>query len=160
MPLIQGWGRITWVERETTRKTNQPGPALRIDVGPHARETIASRIRDYLKGIVENALPQVSGLDVIPDPRRQIGDAIVLESENFLGVTITGVITAVNEAADSSGYTQSLSIEPRSVTVGALTWAEWEAAFPGTLTYSQWQSLRGGTDTYESFETDPLKGAS
>lgn len=159
LPLIQGWGRIAWIERETTTATNQPGPVLRVDVGAYGRLTIAERIRDYLKNIVENALPQVSGLDVIPDPRRQIGDTITIASESFLGVTITGTITGISEGVDGSGYTQALDVEPRSAEVGALTWQEWESAFPGTLTYDQWRALRGSVTTYTDFENDPLRGA-
>lgn len=159
LPLIQGWGLITWVERETTKETGAPGPALRVDLGAYGREVHAVRIRDYIVEKIENVLPQVTGLEVVPDPRRQIGDVITIESESFLGVTITGTITGINESINATGYTQSLNIEPRSVTIGALTWAEWEQAFPGTLTYSQWQNLRASTDTYQTFEADPLKGA-
>lgn len=159
LPLIQGWGKITWIDRETTRQTTALGPALTVDVGAFARVTKAQDARDYLVDFIENAIPQMSGLDVIPDPRRQIGDIITLESDGFLGVTITGVITSINEGVDSGGYTQTLDVEPRSLTTGALTYGEWEAAFPGTLTYSQWESMRGPTDTYQTFEDDPLKGA-
>lgn len=159
LPLIQGWGLITWVDRETTQQTSAPGPVLRVDLGAYARVSKAQDTRNYLVGLIENVLPQITGLDVIPDPRRQIGDTITLESEGFLGVTITGTISGISEGIDSSGYTQSLNIEPRSLTAGDLTWAEWEAAFPGTLTYAQWESARGTTDTYQTFMSDPLKGA-
>ena len=159
LPVIQGWGKITWVERETTQQTSTHGPVLRIDLGAYAREWKAEGVRDYLCDLVENAIPQITGLNVTPDPRRQIGDTITIRSENFLGVTIRGKVTGIDETISGDGYTQSLNIEPLHVSTGALTWAEWEAAFPGTLTYTQWQDLRDATDTYDDFNTQPLKGA-
>lgn len=159
LPLIQGWGKITWVEQETTQQTSTHGPVLHVDLGAMARQGKATDTRNYLVGLIENAIPQITGLEVTPDPRRQIGDTLTIRSENFLGVTIRGKITGISETLSAEGYEQSLNVEPTNVTPGTMTWEQWEQAFPGTLTYTQWEALRDTSDTFDDFNTDPLKGA-
>lgn len=159
LPVFRAWALTEWTERETTRQAAPVGPTLRVVLGTQATESTAQKIRDYLHDLIMGALPQITGLEVTPDPRRQIGDTITIQSENFLGVTIFAKITGISETLSADGYAQSLNLEPTSVTTGALTYEEWEQAFPGTLTYTQWQNLRDATDTYDDFNTDPLKGA-
>lgn len=159
LPILRGWAKIRWDPRETTTSVASPGPVLRHDLGAMSTSDNAQNVRDYLHALILEALPQITGLEVTPDPRRQIGDTITLSSQGFLGVTIRGKVTGIQESLSADGYTQSFDMEPAHVTTGALTWAEWEQAFPGTLTYTQWEALRAPTETYTDFENDPLKGA-
>lgn len=158
LPVIRAYAYLKWVAREVTRQTTMLGPVLRVDLGGQAGVTTAERVRDYLHGIVSNPYPQITSLEVVPDPRRQIGDVITLQSENFLGVTLRCLITSISESM-AEEHTQSLGAEVLAVTTGSLTWGEWENAFPGTLSYEQWEALRGPADTYDDFNTNPLKGA-
>lgn len=158
LPVIRAYAYLKWVEREVTRPANQVGPVLRIDLGGQATPATAERVRDYLHTVVSSPYPQISDLEVVPDPRRQIGDVITIQSENYLGVTLRCLITGISESMDGH-YSQSLGLDVLNVTTGSLTWAEWESSYPGTLTFAQWQALRGQTDTYNDFMNDPLKGA-
>lgn len=158
LPVIRSYAALQWVEREVTRTANQVGPVLRIDLGGQATPATAERVRDYLHSVVSSPYPQITDLEVVPDPRRQIGDVITIQSENYMGVTLRCMVTSISESMDGH-YSQSLGLDVLNVTTGSLTWAEWESSYPGTLTFEQWLSLRGQTDTYNDFNTDPLKGA-
>lgn len=158
LPVLRAWALVRWVDRETTRQVGSVGPVLRIDLGGQATPATAERVRDYLHAVVSSPYPQITDLEVVPDPRRQMGDVITIQSENYLGVTLRCLITSISESMDGH-YSQSLGLDVLNVTTGSLTWAEWESSYPGTLTFAQWEALRGQTDTYNDFNTDPLKGA-
>lgn len=159
LPVLRAWGKVEWVERESTAITGLTGPHIRVDLGEMCASSRAPVVRDYLIGKLEEAIPNITDLDVVPDPRLQLSDVITLESPSFLGVDITAQVTGIRETMSAQGATQSLDLEVTNVAVGDLTWHEWEQAFPGTLTYDQWRTRRDDTDTYDNFNADPLKGA-
>ena len=159
LPVIRAWGRVEWVQRETTTAVDSVGPHLRVDLGGAATVDTAQRVRDYLRGLIEAAVPRITRLDARPDPRRQIGDVITLDSPDFLGASIRCLITGISESMSRDGYTQQLTLDVLSVATTSLSWAEWEQAFPGTLTFAQWRALRSADDTYTDFNTTPLEGA-
>lgn len=159
LPVLRAWGRVEWLERETTQATGAPGPTLTINLGGQAVADTAQRVRDYVAGIIADATPRITALEVKPDPRRQRGDIITLASQNYLGVTLRCLITGIDESMSADGATQHLSLDVLRVDTGALTWAEWEQVFPGTLTFEQWQNRRDPGDTFDDFNTSPLEGA-
>lgn len=159
LPLIRAWGRVEWLERETTTLVDSVGPHLRVDLGGSATAETAARVRDYLRSLIETAIPRITRLEVRPDPRRQIGDVVTIDSPDFLGVSIRCLITGISESMSRDGHTQQLSLDVLSMTSASLTWEEWEQALPGTLTFAQWRALRSAGDTYDDFNNDPLKGA-
>lgn len=159
LPVLRAWGRVEWIERETTTAVNSVGPHLRVDLGGSATADTAERIRGYLRGLIETAIPRITRLEVRPDPRRQIGDVVTIDSPDFLGVSIRCLITGISESMSRDGYTQQLSLDVLSMTTASLTWAEWEQALPGTLTFAQWRALRSANETYNDFNTTPLKEA-
>lgn len=159
LPVLRAWGRVEWLDRETTQATGAPGPALTISLGGQATVDTAQRVRDYVAGIIADATPRITALEVKPDPRRQRGDIITLASQNYLGVSLRCLITGIDESMSADGATQHLSLDVLGVDTGPLTWTEWEQAFPGTLTFEQWRNHRDPGDTFDDFNNSPLKGA-
>lgn len=159
LPVLTAWAKGVWVDHQTSASTGLAGQVLTVNMGKGAASNAATRCRNYLVNHLHNVHPQITDFPVIPDPRRQLGDHIRIRSTSFLGVTLTCLITGIDESYTTDGASQSLTLDVLDVSTGSLTYEEWEQAFPGTLTYSQWQELRDATDTYNDFNTDPLKGA-
>ena len=106
--------------------------------------------RKYRLAVATRApLPMITGLDVWPDPRVQLGDVITVRSPVYLGAVFTALVTGVTNRHDGAA-SQSLSIRLLSVTVtGSQSYEDWSTQHPGTLTYAQWAALT--TQTYTAF---------
>ena len=69
---------------------------------------IQQRLADYIAFQVSTPSPAITGMGVIYDPRRQLGDVITIKSPTLLGVELRALIVGIqNEARD--GFIQSLS---------------------------------------------------
>lgn len=158
LPELRAYAKLAWRERRTAVTASSQGPALEVAVGPWATESTAQRVGAYVAVHAAAPQPALPGVEVVPDPRRQIGDVIRIDSPDLLGVSITCLITGMNESMSDSA-TQNLNLIVLSIEAASLTWGEWLDAFPDSLTYGQWLALRGPTDTYAGFNAEPLKGA-
>lgn len=159
LPVLRAYAMLTWLDRSTTQQVPENvGPAITVNAGAWVSQAIATNLRQYLVSVLNSPQYQITSLDVFPDPRRQLGDVIIIESEQYLGVTIRGLVTGISEGHDGE-YSQTLTVSVIGVTVQATTWEAWERAYPSTLTYAQWRILRDIADTYEDFNDEPLKGA-
>lgn len=159
LPVIRAYASLTWMDRATTQQVPANlGPTLSVNAGGWVTQPIAVNIRQYLVSLMNAPQAQITSLSVFPDPRRQLGDVILIRSEKYLGVTIRGLVTGISEEHGSE-YSQTLTVDVLAVTINATTWEAWEAAYPNTLTYAQWRILQNLADTYDDFNENPLKGA-
>lgn len=163
-PLIRGFAKTEWAK--LTIQSTTPGPAyapvLKHDTGPwFSREddtTLVLRITDYVAAQVSAPVATITGMRVGYDPRRQVGDVITISSPNLLGITIDALVVGVDESA-GDGYEQSLAVRIIDAASEFTTYGDFEASHPDTLTYEQWRLLFPDTATYDTFNDDPLRGA-
>lgn len=156
-PVIRGFGRVEWAPVSVVPTTaGGIGPELVHDVGVwNNREDDnewLSRIADYLAGQTATPLPTITGLDVVDDPRLQLGDVVTVSSPRLLGVTMNALIVGMNRSGDKGGTTLSLSVRIISIANTFTTFAAYNDALAGAnLTYTQWDALGPKPQTYEQF---------
>lgn len=162
LPVIRGMGRGEWVDA-TYRTSAGPAhaPVLQHDLGYWGHEffesgSVAQRIGDYLAAQVSAPHPTITGLGLIYDPRRQLGDVYTLRSE-WLGIELRVLVVRISES-HGEGAQQAVSVRVISATnIRPVTYADLEAAW-ATGNYAGleavWDLL-----TYADFEADPLRGA-
>lgn len=164
LPVIRGYGKVQWADATVTSTYAGPGwaPVLVHDAGPWVSRTddttAVQRIADFLGEQVTVPRPTITGMTVGYDPRRQLGDVVTISSPSLLGVSLTALIVSISNSADGS-YTQKLGVRVISASTTYTTYAQFEQAHPDTLTYEQWRVLFPDTATYDTFNTEPLRGA-
>lgn len=120
--------------------------------------TIVQRIIDFIATQVTNPEPVIEGMDVVYDPRLQLGDVVTVSSPSLLGVEFRCLITGVDLSAGDS-YTQSLTVRIISVTQTGVTYKQFADAWGGTASYETFNTAWGAISTYTDFNNDPLEGA-
>ena len=155
LPLVQAGARVQWIDQmATSGREGGIGPALEHDVGPWAAFNIAARIADYLQDQTAAPLPTITGLDVRPDPRRQLGDHLFITSPALMRARLRVMVSAISTSFDaSSGLSQSLGTRIIGAEMLGQTYAEFNAA-GGQLTYGQWNALDAATYTQFNNETE------
>lgn len=153
LPLVQAGAKVQWEDSEII-------PTGVFGIGPELEHhsgywvsgtTIPGRIASYLQGETQRPKALVTRLDVVADPRRQLGDVIHIDSPVLMGVQIRAMVKTIRSRFDQDGFTQSLSL----ITINSSTyWQTYEQfnAAGGRLTYAQWNAL-APTTTYGEFNT-------
>ena len=164
LPVIRGYGEGKWIEAVTASATLGPSyaPALTHELGYWGQEffeggSVAQRIADFIANMVATPTPTLSGVGVLYDPRRQLGDVITINS-GILDVTIRALIVGISESHAPGDHSQNITVRIISVTsTRKITYAEFEAAWAGS-NYAAFEAAWAGL-TYAEFENDPLEGA-
>lgn len=153
-PIIRGFATTTFTDAEVVGSPAGPSwaPVLEHDSGPWlSREDgslVAGRLANYLSSQTAGSSPTISGLEVIPDPRLQLGDLITVRSDQYIGAVFTAIITGIT-LGGSGTFTQSLSVRLTSLESTFQSYDAWNTQYPGVLTYDQWAVLT--TQTYNQF---------
>lgn len=156
-PIIRGFGRVEWAPVSVTPVTaGGIGPELVHDVDVwNNREDDnewLDRIADYLSAQTATPLPTITGLDVVDDPRIQLGDVVTISSPRLLGVTMNALIVGMKRSADKDGTTLSLSVRIISTATTFTTYKAYNDALSGAnLTYTQHDALGPKPQTYGQF---------
>lgn len=164
-PIFRGRGKAVWTDMSVSSAITGPEgfPELVHDAGPWLSQEgstiLQDRIVDFIAEQVTTPKPTITGMEVIYDPRRQLGDVIIISSPTYMGVELTALIVGVRNSAGDS-FTQSLDVRIINSASTFTTYGEHEAAYPDTLTYEQWRLLYPDTTTFDGFNNDPLRGAS
>ena len=109
---------------------------------------IADNWSDFLIAQMSQPAPYLTGLEVTPDPRRQLGDVVTITSPQLLGAALRCLIVGMSCGHDENGATQSLSVRVISASVSGQTYAAWNSG--QQLAYAQLT----GDQTYSAFNTD------
>lgn len=164
MPILRGRGKSVWTDQRAISAIAGPSgfPELTHDAGPWLTESWTDRfpmiVADYIAGQVSVDRPTITGMEVIYDPRRQLGDVITISSPTYMGVELTALIVGVRNSAGDD-FKQSLTVRVITAKSTFTTYAAHEAAYSDSLTYEQWRLLYPDTTTYAGFNADPLRGA-
>lgn len=159
LPVIRTFGISKWPEvRVTPVAPGGIGPELVHDAGQWTNESIGTerldRLATFIAGQTAVPKPVITGLEIVYDPRLQMGDVINIESPDLMGVELTALIVGVSNSGGSS-FAQSLSVRIVSAASAFSTYAEFNNSIPGSaLTYAQWQALGPLPQTYSQFNTD------
>lgn len=157
LPRLVGRGKNKWIDEEVTATgAGGPGPALVHDAGYWANRTDSTEMLDryasYLQSQTATPSPTITGLEVVYDPRLQLGDVITIDSPDLMGISITALIVGINNSAGGK-FAQSLSVRIISTTSKFTTYAEYDKSLSAGLTYAQWQALGPVPQTYAQFNT-------
>lgn len=115
LPIIRGFAKTDWETVTHTSAIRGPAfaPALTHDCGPwNARDVdqvAIPRIADYIAEAVSTPKPTITGMRLGYDPRRQLGDVIIISSPKLMGVRLTALIVDIRNSADGS-YTQTVAV--------------------------------------------------
>lgn len=155
LPRIPGFAFAEWAERESAQPTAVGiGPELVHETGIWAPADLIPRYTDYLSGETAVPKPTISGMEVVYDPRRKLGEVITISSPSLMGVEMTALVVGISNSADSDGFTQSLTVRIISATSTSLTYGEFNTLASGAkLTYAQWQALGPIPETYQQFNS-------
>lgn len=164
LPVIRGYGEGKWVDAVHVSTLLGPSyaPTLTHDLGYWGQEffeggSVAQRIADFIAGMVSTPAPTITGLGVIYDPRRQIGDVVTIQS-GILDVTLTALIVGMDEDHNAGDHTQSLTVRIIAASsTRKVTYDELKAAWSGG-DYAGLQAVWTGL-TYTDFTNEPLEGA-
>ncbi|HJX77266.1 hypothetical protein [Glutamicibacter sp.] len=164
LPVIRGYGEGKWIDEVTVSATVGPGyaPELTHDLGFWGHPlfeggSVAQRLADFIAGMVTAPTPTLSGVGVLYDPRRQLGDVITIQS-GILDVTLKALVVGISESHAPGDHSQTLTVRIISVTsTRKITYAEFEAAWSGG-NYAAFEAAWAGLN-YTNFENDPLRGA-
>lgn len=153
LPDIGAHARVVWSESSYSPvQAGGVGPELVHSTGHWIPETHVPDIASYL--ISETSLPEpvITGLDITPDPRLQLGDVITISSTSFLGIELTAVVFNISRSHGDSGFSQSLGVRVVGVERLTQTFAEFDDTLPNPqLTFAQWQALGPIPQTFEQF---------
>lgn len=164
LPVVRGFGEGKWIDAVHVSATGGPiyAPALTHDLGYWGHEffaggSVAQRIADFIAGMVTAPTPTITGLGVIYDPRRQVGDVVTIVS-GILDVTLTALIVGISESHAPGDHSQDLTVRIISVTsTRKVTYDELASAWAGG-NYAGLQAAWSGL-TYSDFTNEPLEGA-
>lgn len=153
LPVLRGFAKVQWSDYEISPETpGGVGPELVHDGGIWLAPSILANAAAFLAAQTAQPRPTITGLEVTYDPRRQLGDSIVVEARDLMGVSLKAVIVGIDNDASTSGYTQTLAVRIVSVTTRYTTYQAYNDALPDTqLTYQQWSQLAPTTQTYSAF---------
>lgn len=152
LPVIRGYARVSWMDdkRYATAATTITLPRLEHDCGWWVQGGAVQRLTDWLAVEYGAAKVTITGLSVIPDARREIGDLIRIVDSTYADLSATAVITGIRYDTSNGEAAQSLDVELRNVTSTRKTYADVQAQ-SGSRTYAQFQALIGAV-TYSQQE--------
>lgn len=154
LPLIGAGARVQWVDGEAyVPSANGLGPALEHDVGPWAAWNVAERIAEYLAGQTAAPVPTITDLSVQPDPRRQLGDKIFVDSPGLMGVRLLCMISSLSLSySRDDGLAQSVGLRVITSTVYDRDTYESFNSEGAAIAYGPWNQLVA--ETYTQFNMD------
>lgn len=165
LPLIRAKARVTWVDLSAVGvSTGASGPVYEHDFGPWATggvDTETSHI-DALLGFIADQMKTrhatIESLRVGYDPRLQLGDVILVESPDFMGVTLRCLITSLSVSARGA-VDMTLGVRIIGVATTFATYEQFAKAWGNSADYTNFSTAWGAISTYADFTNDPLRGA-
>lgn len=153
---LPGGGKVKWDEIEVSAVgAGGPGPELVHEAGVWLNRTsndeMLMSFASFIQGQTASPKPVIAGLRVIPDPRIQLGDVIMIESQDLMGVKLKALITGVSNNFGAT-LEQSLTVRVIGSENTFTTYQELDKSLGSIdLTYQQWQVLGPPQQTYTQF---------
>lgn len=154
MPIIRAHAKVKWLDVTETSTITGPddAPALIHDAGRWVQRSAVGWMADYLAEHATKPTPVITGLEVVPDHRVQLGDVVRILDPDDMGVDLTGLV--VDVASSVSEGQSSMRLGLRVVTASQ-TLITYDQLAGVDETYDQ---LTARTGTYDEFAANPLGG--
>ncbi|MEX3600481.1 hypothetical protein [Kocuria carniphila] len=158
LPVFRAQTKLMFAD--ATRAANVGGPRNAPDLEHSTgwwiqNRTTATDLAFWLAQQTVKPRPVVEGVEIMPDPRLQLGDKIRVHDTHRTGLRITGVITEINQSIAAGDHSMSLRLLVTEVLADKPTLAEYDAAFSGATLSVRDETW--GTSTLSQFDADPLK---
>lgn len=156
LPVIRCQEKITWVE-ETVRAeahADKELPEYTHDVGRWVQMGDRARLAGWLAGQLSAPIPEITNLQIIPDPRLQLGDRVTVVDPDVTDLNVTGVIVGISISGAAGELSMSLTIRVVSTSAGLVRYLDVQAR-NADRSYSQNQTAWANTP-YATHEADPL----
>lgn len=112
LPLFRGKGKVQWAERSDTYATGTAAAVASYehDCGWWVQNDIrADELRLFLVDALKEPTPEITGVDIDPDPRLELGDKIALLDPSRTGLSLDLVITGIRQSWSGGVPTMTLS---------------------------------------------------
>lgn len=160
LPEIRGYGKTTWAQ-----------VAVTIDAGAGAQaaeyvhdaswfvqhHTARQSLTEAVAARVNNPVPMLRSVPIIPDARIERGDIITIQDEVHTGVTLRCLVQGVHLSASNGEQDMSLDLRVLAVTGTSPTYGDLEKVWAGSA-YAALES-EWTVNTYAQFEAEPLRRA-
>lgn len=156
MPIIRALGIARFSDFEVVGATTGPSwaPDLDMDFKSWAIVDHAQNVVNWLSARLSSPLVTLTDLDVVYDPRIQLGDMITVESVSLLGMRVNCAVIGKKET-HGAGSNLTLTVRVIGTTILHTTYTEFEAAYTGQA-YSALESA-WSADSYVNLEASPLR---
>lgn len=130
LPIWRARGRASFTNATYVSRIGPSwAPAYEHGLGAWGSRADARRVGDYLGERMSTIQVVLSELDVIPDPRRQLGDVVEVNAQGTLGGSLRCLVVGIHESSGDNGVRQSLDLRViRSTPSPTLTYADLEAS--------------------------------
>lgn len=148
LPLVQAGAKAVWREMEyTPTGVSGTGPEVVHEGGKWLMEATAQRIAQYLQSQTAVPKPAAKSVAVVPDPRLQLGDKIILESDDYMGVRLSAAICGVHLGYSlGDGLSQELDLAVTDLEITGQTYGQFNMG--ASQTYGQFNN---GNQSYSAF---------
>lgn len=139
LPLLRAMGKATSTEAEFVSAIRGPSwaPELVHDVGWFIQhDTRIQGVADFIAAELAQSRPRLSGIEVLPDPRIQLGDKVRLVESARTGLEVVGVVVSVSQSIGAGEHTMTLELMVLSVVAAQVTLGEFDDWYDG-LTLGQ-----------------------
>lgn len=164
LPIIRAQGLVEWDTDTVVGSARGPrfAPVFTHQAGPWAPGLAEARdLADWLADQLTKPEPVLRNVQIVPDPRVQLGDVFWLEDQTAyhvrLRVVVMGKTLRYQMSSSGPEMTQEITFRVISVRRQGVRYDELEAAWQGQ-DYAALEAAWSGRD-YADFEADPLEGS-
>lgn len=157
LPLVRCMGIATSTDIEVTA-TGGPSwaPDLELDVDWYIQDQDALQAKaNWVMAELKTVRPKLTGFEVLADPRIQLADKITMVDDVRTGLSITGVVTGLDQSVEDAGHTMKLDLMVTSVSTSSVTLAEFDAWYSGMTLAELDSKLKG--QTLAELDANPLQ---
>ena len=158
LPLLRAQMRLKMSDVKFTADVGGPStsPDLSHDAGWWVQtEAQARSLAYWLAQRMASPLPVVDGVDIVPNPRLQLGDKIRVRDTHRTGLLVTGVVTEIKQTIAAGEHSMSLRLLVTNVVATKPTLAEYDQAFTGATLETRDQLWSEAT--LLQFDSEPLR---
>lgn len=148
LPIWRARAKVSFADSMVTYQRGPSwAPGYEHDIGAWGSRNDAHRIGDYLATRMASTQVMLSGLPVVHDPRRQLGDVVEVAAQGTLGGALRCLVVGIHESSSVQGIEQGLDLRViRATPEARKIYADIEST---TLPYS---GIESSTAPYSDLE--------
>lgn len=159
LPVIRAQEKATFKEVSvdgSVRNAMANAPALVHECGWWVQSTTpASALAYWLAQQTASPLPVVNGVEIVADPRLQLGDKIRVYDSHRTGLQVTGIIIEIDQSVGAGNHSMTLRLMVTQVAAAKPTLYEYDQLWGGAQLAER--DITWGNSTLAQFDANPLK---